>query len=146
MSLAGVVFCFTFQVPVASDGESYTAESLTVDWATSALDVAADDPSLTATEVAESVEEWTPGRGEDPIAIALWPFSLALALPVIGAGIGFRAVAKRARSKIVSRARFATLFGSLLSQIPNFFNPAGVALGVSEVGRASGRERGCQYV
>jgi hypothetical protein len=131
MAAAGVVFCFTFTVPVDADDEPLTRESLTGIWAGSALDAAAADPDATPAELAEGIEEWTPGRGDTPIAVALWPFSLTLALPVIGAAIGFRAIARRSPSRIVSRALFATLFGSLLSQIPIFFLPSVVALGVA---------------
>ena len=131
MSLAGVVFSFTFNVPVDADDEPFTRESLTATWAGTALEAVADDPDATPAELAEGIDEWAPGRGETPIALALWPFSLTLLLPVIGAAIGFRAVAKRSSSRIVSRALFATLFGSLLSQIPIFFLPSVVALGVA---------------
>jgi hypothetical protein len=131
MSLAGVVFSFTFNVPVDADDEPFTRESLTATWAGTALEAAVDDPDATPAELADGIEEWAPGRGETPIALALWPFSLTLLLPVIGAAIGFRAVAKRSSSRIVSRALFATLFGALLSQIPIFFLPSVVALGVA---------------
>jgi hypothetical protein len=131
MSVAGVIFCFTFSVPVDADDEPFTRETLTATWAGTALEAAVAAPDASATELAEGIDEWTPGRGETPIALALWPFSLTLALPVIGAGLGFRAVAKRSASRIVSRALFATLFGSLLSQIPIFFLPSVIALGVA---------------
>lgn len=131
MSLAGVAFAFTFNVPVDADDEPFTRESLTATWAGRALEAASADPDASPTELAEGIDDWTPGRGETSIAIALFPFSLTLALPVIGAAIGFRAVAKRSSSRIVSRALFATLFGSLLSQIPVFFLPSVVALGVA---------------
>ena len=131
MAAAGVVFCFTFTVPVDADDEPLTRESLTATWAGRALAAAASDPEATPAELAEGIGEWTPGRGETPIAVALWPFSLTLALPVVGAAIGFRAIARRSQSRIVSRALFATLFGSLLSQIPIFFLPSVVGLGVA---------------
>lgn len=131
MSLAGVVFTFTFPVAVDANDDAFTRESLVATWAASALDAAAEAPDATTAELAEGIDEWTPGRSETPIAIALWPFSLTLALPVIGAAIGFRAVSKRSSSRIVSRALFATLFGSLLSQVPVFFLPSVIALGVA---------------
>jgi hypothetical protein len=131
MSLAGVVFCFTFSVPVDADGDTYTRESLAATWAGSALDAASADPDATPAELAGSIDDWAPGRDDTPIALALWPFSLTLALPVIGAAIGFRAIANRSSSRIVGRALFATLFGALLSQIPIFFLPSVVALGIA---------------
>lgn len=131
MALAGVLFTFTFSVPVDADDEPFTSSSLTATWAGQALDVALGSPEASAAEVAEQVEDWTPGRGETPLALALWPLSLTLALPALAAAIAFRAVSKRASSKVVSRALFATLFGALLSQIPVFFLPSVVALGVA---------------
>ncbi len=50
---------------------------------------------------------------------------------MVGAGIAFRAIVRRRSSRTVSRALFATLLGALLSQIPFFFLPSVVALGVA---------------
>lgn len=131
MALAGVVFTFTFQVPVDADGETYTREKLSAAWATTAVRAAADSPDATPEELVAEIDEWTPGRGSDPIAVALWPLSLALLLPVIGTGIAFRAISQRRPSRTVSRALFATLLGALLSQIPFFFLPSVIALGIA---------------
>ena len=54
-------------------------------------------------------------NGEEPYGKAAWPLSLGLLLPVIGAGLAFRAVSKRSPAKVVNRTMYVTLFGTLLN-------------------------------
>jgi hypothetical protein len=97
-----------------------------------ALHAAADQPDATAAEVAASIDDWTPGRTKDVVAKALWPFSLAILLPLGATGIGFHAVRRRASSKVVNRALYATLFGAVLTQgLLMLFLPAVIAMGVT---------------
>ena len=78
-----------------------------------------DDPDATADELVDAVDDWTP-NGEEPYGKANFPLSLALLLPVVGAGLAFRAVSKRAPAKVVNRTMYVTLFGTLLSgQLPH---------------------------
>lgn len=130
---AALVLCIVgLRYPVDRDGDVYTPESLVADWATSALVVSADQPDASAAEIVAAVDEWTPGRTREPVAVALWPLSVTLALPLIGAAVGFRAVRRRAPSKIVNRALYATLFGAILTQgLLLLFLPVVLAMGVA---------------
>jgi hypothetical protein len=61
-----------------------------------------------------------------------FPQSAANVLPLIGAGLGFRAIRQRSASKTVNRAMLATAFGSLLTgPIVIFYVPAVIALVVA---------------
>lgn len=123
---------FVLKTPVDRDGDLYSSYTLLADWTTSAIDAATADPSLDAAGIAEAVEEWTPGRDEKSMAVALMPWSLAIFLPVIGAGIAFWAVRRRAGSRVVNRALYATLFGAILSM--NFmilFIPVLLGIGIA---------------
>lgn len=130
---AALVLCIVgLRYPVDRHGDVYTPESLAADWATSALVASADQPDASPAEVADAVDDWTPGRTREPVAVALWPLSVTLALPLIGAAVGFRAVRRRAPSKIVNRALYATLFGAILTQgLLLLFLPVVLAMGVA---------------
>ncbi|MEO7428974.1 MAG: hypothetical protein ABIY48_06285, partial [Acidimicrobiales bacterium] len=118
--------------PVNARGDVYTSESLSADWSVTALRAAADQPNATAPKVAASIEEWAPGRTKATVAKALWPFSAALVLPLVGAGLGFQAVRKRLSAKYVNRALYATLFGAVLTQgLLLLFLPVVLAMGVA---------------
>jgi hypothetical protein len=130
---AALVLCtFALRYPVDANGDLYTREHLAADWSMTALRTAADQPEATAAEVVDAIDEWAPGRGKDTVVKALWPFSLAIALPLIGAGLGFQAVRKRKGSKVVNRALYATLFGAVLTQgLLLLFLPVVLGMGVA---------------
>jgi hypothetical protein len=130
---AAVLLCtFALRYPVDASGDLYTREHLAADWSMTALHAAAEQPEASAAELADSIEEWTPGRDKETVVKALWPFSLAIVLPLIGAGIGFHAVRRRAPSKTVNRALYATLFGAVLTQgLLLLFLPVVLAIGVA---------------
>ncbi len=116
-AVAAVLLCtFALRYPVDAKGDLYTSEQLAADWSLTAARAAAEQPGADAAEVAASIDEWAPGRGRDTVVKALWPFSLAIALPVLGAGLAFQSVRKRASSKVVNRTLYATLFGAVLTQ------------------------------
>ena len=132
-AIAGaVVGSVLFPVPVGRDGDPLASrEAVVAEWALSADDAAAAAPDADPAEVAASVDEWSPG-GTEPYAQAYFPVSLAVVLPVIGAGIGFRAVSRRAGAKVVNRTMYVTLFGTLLtSQLLLVFLPAIISLAVA---------------
>ena len=101
------------------------------EWTLSAWDVAAGEPRRHRGEVVDAVEDWTP-NGEEPYGKAYFPLSLGLLLPVIGAGLAFRAVSKRSPAKVVNRAMYVTLFGTLLNaQLLFIFLPTVVGVGIA---------------
>jgi hypothetical protein len=132
-SLASLLLCvLAIRVPVDGGGDIYSPEGLAAEWVTSALDVAVANPTATAAEVADEVEVWTPNRDRELIGTAIWPLSLAFALPVIGSFAGFRAVSKRRPGKVVNRAMFATLLGAFLTQgLFLLFLPSVIGLGIA---------------
>lgn len=129
---AAVVGSIVFKVPVDRAGDPIGSNgALVAEWVRSAADVAVDQPDATAAQVAEAVDEWLPG-GDEPYIQAFWPISLAVVLPVIGTGLGFRAVARRSPARLVNRTMYVTLFGALLaSQLLFIFLPAVIALFVA---------------
>jgi hypothetical protein len=136
---AAAVGSFFIRLPVDRTGEAIGSRgALVAEWSLSALDEVRADPSASAEEVAEAVDDWLPG-GEEPYAQAVWPFSLGVLLPVAGAGLAFRAVSKRAPAKVVNRTMYVTLFGTLLAaQLLILFLPAvvGVAIAAFQVRKA----------
>ena len=129
---AAIVCAVALRYPVDAEGELYTREHLVADWSLTALDAAADDPGGDVSEIAGSIDEWAPGRAQETVAKALWPFSLAIVLPIVGSGLGFHAVRRRAASKVVNRALYATLFGAVLTQgLLLLFLPTVIAMGVA---------------
>lgn len=130
---AAVMLCvFALRYPVDERGDLYTRETLVADWATTALDAARDQPDATPKEVARSIDDWAPGRDQETVIKALWPFSLAIFLPLIAAGLGFHAVRRRSSSKVVNRALYACLFGAVLTQgLLLLFLPVVIAMGVA---------------
>lgn len=130
---AGLVLCtVALRYPVNARGDVYTPESLVADWSVTALRAAADQPAATPAKITASIDDWAPGRSKEPVAQALWPFSLTLALPLIGAGLGFHAVRRRSTSKVVNRALYATLFGAILTQsLLLLFLPVVLAMAVA---------------
>jgi len=129
---AAVVGAVMIQVAVDASGEPVnSAGAMAGQWTLSAADALADDPSATAEELADSVEDWTP-NGEERYGQAYFPLSLGLLLPVIGAALAFRAVSKRASAKVVNRAMYVTLFGTLLNaQLLFIFLPTVVGIGIA---------------
>lgn len=130
---AALVLCVVaLRYPVDARGDVYTRETLTADWSMTGLRAVAEQPAVAAKDVAATIETWAPGRSKDTVAKALWPLSLALVLPLIGAGLGFHAVRKRSSSKVVNRALYATLFGAVLTQgLLLLFLPVVLAMGVA---------------
>ena len=132
-AIAGaVVGSVLFPVPVGRDGDVLaTRESVVAEWAVSVDEAVQEQPDATPAEVADAVADWSPG-GTQPYAQAYFPISMAVILPVIGAGIGFRAVSRRAGAKVVNRTMYVTLFGTLLtSQLLLVFLPAIISLAVA---------------
>ncbi len=129
---AALVGSFLFKVPVDRDGDAITTRgALIAEWTISAQEAAADAPDATPAEIAQSIDDWMPG-GSQPYIQAFWPLSAAIVLPVIGTGLGFRAVSRRASAKVVNRTMYVTLFGSLLtSQLLLIFLPAVISLAVA---------------
>jgi hypothetical protein len=112
-AVAAIVLCaFLLRYPVDGQGDLYTSETLVADWVATAIEAAQAAPDLDAAELADSIEVWTPGRDDQTVLAALWPWSIATILPLIGAGITFWAVRRRAGSKVLNRALYATLFGA----------------------------------
>jgi hypothetical protein len=126
---AAVVGSFVFQVPIDRAGEAILSrDALVVEWSVAALDAVEADPEASASEVADSIEEWMPS-GSESYGKAFWPISASVVLPVIGAGLGLRAVMRRSPAKVVNRTMYVTLLGSLLaSQLLLIFLPAVIAL------------------
>jgi hypothetical protein len=132
-AVAAVLLCtFVLRQPVDAQGDPYTAATRAADFSITAVQAAGEQPDATAAEVADSIDDWSPGAKSATVVQALWPFSLAILLPLIGAGLGFNAVRKRATSKIVNRALYATLFGAVLAQgLLILFLPVVLAMGVA---------------
>ncbi len=127
-AVAAIILTVLQTTPVDAEGDLYTPEKLVAEWSDSALAVAVDQPDADADAVAEAVEEWSPGRGSERLIQALWPASVAMALPVLAAFLAFRAVQQRRPSRTVNRAMYATLFGALLTfNLFIFFLPSVVA-------------------
>lgn len=127
-----VVGSLLFRVPVDRSGEPVVSrETLVAEWTLSAADAAEAMPDATPAQLADSVDEWSPG-GDQPYAQAFFPVSLAVLLPVIGTGIGFRTVSRRSPAKLVNRTMYITLFGALLtSQLLLIFLPSVISLAVA---------------
>ena len=132
-AVAAILLCsFALRYPVDSEGTLYTSEKLVADWSMTAADAVAEQPDASAAEISESIDEWAPGRTKEPVVMALWPFSAAVVLPLVGAGIAFHAVRKRSSSKVMNRALYATLFGAVLTQgLLLLFLPVVLAVGVA---------------
>ena len=131
-AVAGVVVgALLLPVPVDASGDPVNTRGAIVgEWALSAHDTLDEDPSTSAEELADAVEDWTP-NGTEPYGKAGFPLSLGLLLPVVGAGLAFRAVSKRESAKVVNRAMYVTLFGTLLSQQPIIFLPTVIGIGIA---------------
>lgn len=131
-AVAAVILTVLQTTPVNAEGDLYTPEKLVAEWSDSALAVAVDRPEADAAAVEDGVEEWSPGRGSERLVQALWPASLAMALPVLAAFLVFRAVQQRRPSRTVNRAMYATLFGALLTfNLFIFFLPSVVAISIA---------------
>ncbi len=127
-----VLSLVALRYPVDAAGDVYTPETLTADWSMTALRAVVEQPALSAADVVATIEDWAPGRSRDTVAKALWPFSVALVFPLLGAGLGFHAVRRRSPSKVVNRALYATLFGAVLTQgLLLLFLPVVLAMGVA---------------
>ncbi len=136
---AAAVGSFFIRVPIDRAGDAIsTRGALVAEWSRSALDEVREDPGASVEDVVGAVDDWSPG-GEEPYAQAVWPVSLGVLLPVVGAGLAFRAVSKRAPAKVVTRTMYVTLFGTLLAaQLLILFLPAvvGVAIAAFQVRKA----------
>lgn len=130
---AAVGLCaFALRYPVDTDGDLYTREKLVADWSVTVARAAAENPDLTTAELVDAIDEWTPGRDDATVITALWPWSIAVVLPLVGAGIALWAVRNRHSSKVVGRALYATLFGAILTQgLLLLFLPVVLAVGVA---------------
>lgn len=129
---AAMLCSVALRYPVDAQGNVYTPETVTADWSLTALRATIDQPDATPATVVDSIDVWMPDRTKATVAKALWPYSLAIALPLIGSGLGFHAVRKRSSSKIVNRALYATLFGAVLTQgLLMLFLPAVIAMGLA---------------
>ena len=130
---AAILLCvFALRYPVDAHGELYTKEHLAADWSLTAAQAAADQPEATAETIASSIDEWTPGRSKETVIKALWPYSLAIVLPLAGSLLALQAVRKRSSSKAVNRSLYATLFGAVLTQgLLLLFLPVVLAVGVA---------------
>jgi hypothetical protein len=129
---AAIVGAVMISVPVDQQGDPINSPGAMVgEWALSAWDVVQDDPAATPDEVVDGVDEWLTG-GEERYAQAYFPQSLFLLLPVLGAGLVFRAVSRRSSGKTVNRAMYVTLFGTLLNGAAVLlFLPAAVGAGIA---------------
>jgi hypothetical protein len=132
-AVAALLLCtFALRYPVDASGDLYTSEKVVADWSATALRAAGEQPDATAAQVVDSIDDWNPGRSKDTVIKALWPFSLAILLPLAGAGLAFWAVRRRSSSKIVNRALYATLFGAVLTQgLLLLFLPVVLGVGVA---------------
>ena len=130
---AAILLCvFVLRYPVDAHGELYTPEHLAADWSMTALRAAAEQPEATAASVVDAIDDWNPGRSQETVIQALWPFSLAIVLPFAAAFLAFRAVRVRSSSKVVNRTLYATLFGAVLTQgLLLLFLPVVLAVGVA---------------
>jgi hypothetical protein len=130
---AAIVLCvFALRYPVDAHGELYTKEHLVADWSMSAARATADQPEASAETVVKSIDDWAPGRDKETVIKALWPYSLAIVLPLGGALLAFRAVRRRSSSKAMNRSLYATLFGAVLTQgLLLLFLPVVLAVGVA---------------
>lgn len=127
-----VLVTLVLRYPVDARDDLYSPETLVADWSVSAMRALADQPDADPGAIADSIDDWTPGAGDATVMEALWPYSLATVLPLIGAGLGFQAVRKRSPSKTVNRALYATLFGAVLTQgLLLLFIPVVLAMGVA---------------
>ena len=132
---ASVLFVlFGFQVPISTaTGDAIVTKSDRVaEWSLASLRAAqGPDTGATADDVRDAVDDWSPGGTESYIT-AFWPYSLSLFLPVVGAGLGLRAVRKRGSARLVNRTMYVTLFGALLTrELLFFFLPAVVAMAIA---------------
>ena len=126
-----IVAALLISVPVNADGDMVNGPGAMIgEWTLSASAVFEEDREATAAELADAVDDWTP-NGSEPYAKASFPLSVFLVLPVVGAGLAFRAVSKRAPAKVVNRAMYVTLFGTLLSGQPIIFLPTVVGIGIA---------------
>lgn len=135
LAAASVLFVlFAFRVPVSrATGEPITTKTDRIaEWSIASLQAAQGlDAGATTDDVRAAVTDWSPG-GQESYITAFWPMSLALFLPLLGAGLGFRAVSRRGTAKLVNRAMYVTLFGALLTtQLLVFFLPAVIAMAIA---------------
>ncbi len=131
-AVAAILLCCVQSTPVNAEGDLYTSEKLVAEWSVSALRAGQVAPDATPDEVATAVEEWSPGRSSEKLVQALWPTSLFMLLPALAAFLAFRAVQRRASSKVVNRAMYGTLLGALLTfNLFIFFLPTVIAVTVA---------------
>jgi hypothetical protein len=129
---AAVVGAVLIPVQIDAHGEPIASSGALIgEWSISATDALAHAPGATSEELVKAVDDWSP-NGSDPYGLANFPLSLALVLPAVGAGLAFRAVSKRSSAKVVNRAMYVTLFGTLLNaQLLFLFLPAIVGIGIA---------------
>lgn len=132
-AVAAIVLCtFMLRYPVDAQGDLYTGPSLLADWTATAIDAVQADPGAPPGEVVDSIEQWAPGRDKETVVATLWPWSLAILLPLAGAALALWAVRARKPSRVVNRALYATLLGAILTQgLLLLFLPVVLAVGVA---------------
>jgi hypothetical protein len=129
---AAIVGALLIPIPVDASGDPVASVgAMAGEWTLSAWEVVQENPDATAQQVVDGVDDWTP-NGEEPYGQASFPLSLGLVLPIVGAGLAFRAVSKRSPAKVVNRAMYVTLFGTLLNaQLLFLFLPTVIGIGIA---------------
>ena len=136
-AVAAVGVSFILSTPVTQDGDPYTRERVVAEWADTALRAAqatdAAEPEAVVDEIEKGTDDpWMPNRDSERLALAAFPASLAMVLPVVAAYFAFRAVQQQRGSRVVNRAMYATLFGAVLTfGLLTFFLPTVIAVGVA---------------
>ena len=131
-AVAAVGASFLVHAPVDGRGDLYTRPSITAEWSERALHASIDAPTADPTAVVKSIDDWMPDRSSERLFLIYWPTSLAVLLPVGASILAFRAVKDRRPSKIVTRAMYATLLGSVLTVgLLQFFIPTVIAISVA---------------
>jgi hypothetical protein len=132
-SVAAIVATFLVHTPLDARGDFYTKPSIVGDWAQTALHAAQKAPSANGAALVKAIgDDWMPGRTSDRLFTALFPQSLAVLLPVVGAYLVFRSVQRRRGAKIVTRGMYATMLGAFLTlNLLQFFLPTVIATAVA---------------
>lgn len=132
LAAIAAVVVFGFQsVTVDAGGDPYTPVKAIADWGRTALDGAAAAPEATGVEIAEGIEDWLPGSSTKATYPAYFPMSLMAALPLIAAALAFQAVRQRRGAKVVTRAMYAALLGTLLFPMDGLVLPAAISIAVA---------------
>jgi hypothetical protein len=131
-AVAAVVASFLVHAPVDANGDLYTRPSIAAEWSQTALHASLDAPHADAAAVVDAIDDWMPERSSERLFVIYWPTSLAVLLPVGASILAYRAVKDRRPSKIVTRAMYATLLGSVLTVgLLQFFIPTVIAISIA---------------